>query len=121
MGLDQYAFTTSQDILDVDFDSPEDSAELFYWRKHPNLQGWMEKLYREKGGEDTEFNCSVVQLTEEDLDELAIAVASCELPETEGFFFGKSYPEDKERDTEFLDKAYAALKRGKKVYYSSWW
>jgi hypothetical protein len=27
----------------------DDAAELHYWHKHPNLHGWMERLFRTKG------------------------------------------------------------------------
>jgi hypothetical protein len=40
----------------------DDTIELAYWRKHPNLQGWMQELYYEKGGEG-EFNCVDLELT----------------------------------------------------------
>lgn len=43
----------------VDFKG-EDAAELHYWRKHPNLHGWMEQLYRDKGGAEEIFNCAAV-------------------------------------------------------------
>ena len=55
MGLDMYAFTTSETIPAVDFKDPADSAELPYWRKHPNLHGWMEQPYRQKGGKSEGF------------------------------------------------------------------
>jgi hypothetical protein len=29
---------------------PGASRELAYWRKHPSLHGWMEHLFRAKGG-----------------------------------------------------------------------
>jgi hypothetical protein len=47
---------------DVDFDG-NDAIELYYWRKHPNLHGWMESLYYEKGGTADNFNCVNLQLT----------------------------------------------------------
>jgi hypothetical protein len=50
MGLDMYALTTSENIPAVNFKDPKDIEELYYWRKHPNLHGWMEALYRLKGG-----------------------------------------------------------------------
>ena len=59
--------------------------KLFYWRKHPNLHGWFEKLYREKGGKEEEFNCEFLELTTEDLNNLEIAVKQAKLPFTEGF------------------------------------
>jgi hypothetical protein len=30
----------------VYFNAGEDLAAIHYWRKHPNLHGWMEQLYR---------------------------------------------------------------------------
>ncbi|ASY66520.1 hypothetical protein SJ05684_b55380 (plasmid) [Sinorhizobium sojae CCBAU 05684] len=39
----------------VDFEISRATA-LHYWRKHPNLHGWMEHLYP-RGGKDAIFNC----------------------------------------------------------------
>jgi hypothetical protein len=51
MGLDMYAFATEEDLpASVDFTASEGS-KLHQWRKHPNLHGWMEELYRAKGGQ----------------------------------------------------------------------
>ena len=71
MGLDQYATARKGDaITDDEGDTYyEDSIELAYWRKHPNLQGWMENLYHEKGGDES-FNCVDLELDLEDLDAL---------------------------------------------------
>jgi hypothetical protein len=121
MGLDMYAFTTAADIPAVDFKRPADAAELFYWRKHPNLHGWMEALYRAKGGTDPEFNINAVRLEPADLDVLEAAVNAEKLPLTAGFFFGESQPEDKQDDLDFIAKARAALASGRKVFYTSWW
>ena len=68
----------------------EEASELHYWRKHPNLHGWMQKLYYEKGGKDEIFNCVPVALTGQDLDRLEADVKDGELPLTAGFFFGES-------------------------------
>jgi hypothetical protein len=55
MGLDMYARTTNAKLKSpVDFDET-DGTEFHYWRKHPDLHGWMERLYREKGGIDRSF------------------------------------------------------------------
>ena len=40
MGLDQYAFA----------EKGGEQEEIFYWRKHANLQGWMENLYIRRHG-----------------------------------------------------------------------
>ena len=62
MGLDMYASTLMQaPKSDVDFDG-NDAIELRYWRKHPNLHGWMESLYYEKGGTADRLNCVNLQL-----------------------------------------------------------
>src|SRR5262249_22240445 len=70
MGLDMYAYITDQDIPAVDFSEPRDARKICYWRKHPNLHGWMEKLYRAKGGEDDGFNLAPVKLDEADIKAL---------------------------------------------------
>lgn len=45
MGLDMYAYVTDETPDgNVDFEVGS-LSELHYWRKHPNLHGWMEKLY----------------------------------------------------------------------------
>jgi len=121
MGLDMYAFTTSAEINAVDFDEPADVSELFYWRKHPDLHGWLEALYRLKGGSGEDFNLAPVRLELADLDLLEAAIDGDRLPVTSGFFFGESHPEFKLRDLEFIQKARSAIAKGKKVYYTSWW
>ena len=124
MGLDMYAFTTKfKPKTPVDFKIADDVTitELFYWRKHPNLHGWMEQLYRSKGGEGSDFNGDKVALTLADLDALEAAIREEVLPETTGFFFGESRPEEKNSDFEFIDLARKAIAQGLTVYYDSWW
>ncbi len=120
MGLDMYALSTTENIPDVDFECPENRAEVFYWRKRPNLHGWMETLYRSKGAE-VEFNCVAVRLDQADLDVLEKAINQNSLPHTEGFFFGVSDGSEKADDLEFIRKAREEIHAGKAVYYSSWW
>lgn len=122
MGLDQYAFSASSEEELTKEDG--DRTEIAYWRKHPNLHGWMEQLYREKGGTEESFNCVPVELTEEDLDRLENAIngEGDELPETSGFFFGSNSNEHyKEHDLKFIEDARAAINEGRKVFYDSWW
>jgi hypothetical protein len=123
MGLDMYAFAMKKKPeKEVDFDARlEECVEISYWRKHPNLHGWMEKLYREKGGEAESFNCVNVMLTEADLGRLERDVLNRELPETEGSFFGESSPEDMLDDIDFIECARRALSNGESVFYTSWW
>lgn len=120
MGLDMYAFTMAQ-TPDKDVDFKTDAVtELHYWRKHPNLHGWMESLYFEKGGTDT-FNCITLALTAEDLDRLEADVRAGHLPPTSGFFFGESDGSESEDDLMFIASARAAIAEGKTVFYDSWW
>lgn len=120
MGLDMYAYATdNQPATPVDA-STEHRTQLHYWRKHPNLHGWMENLYREKGGRG-EFNCVRVDLTLEDLHDLELDVRAGILPETSGCFFGVSDGTEVEDDLRFITKARRAINKGKYVYYLSWW
>jgi len=122
MGLDMYAYRVKRGMIteQVDFEIP-DGDELHYWRKHPDLHGWMENLYHEKGGKEHIFNCVNVQLTEDDLDRLEVDIKNDALPFTEGFFFGKSESEGREDDLEFIRKAREVISEGDDVYYTSWW
>lgn len=121
MGLDMYAKVTLDPVTTpVDF-KVENSAEIHYWRKHPDLHGWMQELYYAKGGIAESFNCVAVALTLEDLDELEKAVCGFELPETSGFFFGKSDGTEVNDDLAFIVNARKAITEGYTVFYTSWW
>jgi hypothetical protein len=121
MGLDMFAYTTGKAIPAVDFPVQDDAEEIFCWRKHPNLHGWMESLYLRKGGEAESFNCVAVRLDPDDLDALELAVNHNILPETQGFYFGVSDGSEKADDLRFIHKARDALANGKSVLYTSWW
>ena len=124
MGLDMFARkTTHKPEKEVDFTIPRGgSEELYYWRKHPDLHGWMEALYYKKGGISETFNSGDnVMLTELDIVDLEAVVELDALPPTQGFFFGESRPEDREDDRKFIKKAREALAAGFTVYYTSWW
>jgi len=127
MGLDQYAYC---------IDNNGEKEELAYWRKHPNLQGWMENLWESKGrpglGEINadgdamvnvgDFNCIPVELNHEDLNALEEDITNGKLPCTTGFFFGSDSDEYyREKDLEFIQKAREALDSGLTVMYDSWW
>lgn len=124
MGLDMYATAIKGKVNnEVDFDTNniQDYEELHYWRKHPNLHGWMENLYYDKGGKDDSFNGSDVVLTESDLDSLEQDIIDGVLPQTSGFFFGQTDGSEKDDDLLFITNARKAIKEGKTVYYSSSW
>ena len=121
LGLDQYAYIASKAESDWDDTSRQ---EIAYWRKHPNLQGWMEKLFFDKGGNCDSFNGVELELTWDDVDRLEIALKQGELAKlrTTGFFFGN--PSDDhyhEQDLTFCLQAKAELFLGRRVFYNSSW
>jgi hypothetical protein len=137
MGLDMYAYVASKakqhdefyesavfdkesnEMVNTNVSKPR---EIAYWRKHPNLHGWMEKLAQDKGLSYDSFNGVEMELTYQDLDELERAVTHKQLPATDGFFFGN--PSDEyyyESDLEFIKNARAELFLGLKVFYNSSW
>jgi len=92
MGLDMYAFTVNADsvgdaTVDVALD-PDTAMQISYWRKFNALHGWMEDLYRFKGGSKESFNCTTVRLTANDLDRLEMDTGNNKLVPRNGFFFG---------------------------------
>ena len=120
MGLDMYAFATKENFEGCTDFEVDDATEIHYWRKHPNLHGWMQQLYCDKGGTQN-FNCVNVELTAVDLDELEHAIHMSELPKTRGFFFGESDGSEVNDDLLFVRGARHYIERGFSIYYTSWW
>lgn len=115
-------------------DNEGNKVEIAYWRKHPNLQGYMENLWESKGRPNftkdenmgglglSDFNCVPLELSYDDLADLEDAVLNSGLPSTGGFFFGSDSDEYYQRqDLEFIKKAREALDNGLTVVYDSWW
>ena len=140
MGLDQYAYVAARAGAHDDYYSDEnydkddsdptkisEPREIAYWRKHPNLQGWMEQLWLKKNpdlqnDQRTSFNCVELELTWEDIDDLELAVLHGQLPGTSGFFFGSPCDEYYyKQDLNFVQAARAELFMGLKVFYNSSW
>ena len=122
MGLDMYAYVAAKAY---DHNSESNSRELAYWRKHPNLHGWMEQLWHSRNTDpaaDPMFNGVEIELTWEDLDRLEEDIKNGHLPSTRGFFFGDDSDEYyREQDLEFVRKARAEIFTGLKVFYNSSW
>ena len=121
MGLDQFAYA---------IDNDGEKREIAYWRKHPNLQGWMQNLWESKGrpGDRNEnnifgdFNCIPLELNKEDLVKLEYDITYQEMPITTGFFFGSDSDDHyKDYDLKFIRKAREALDAGLTVVYDSCW
>jgi hypothetical protein len=135
MGLDMYAYVGRSGQHDEFYDKADwdektnelvgpvsKPIEIAYWRKHPSLHSFMEKLAERKNLKYKIFNNVELELTWEDVDELEHAIRHGQLPFTEGFFFGK--PADNvyyEEDLKFCVDAKAELFLGLKVFYNSSW
>lgn len=121
MGLDQYAYIASK--ADTEWDDTS-RQEIAYWRKHPNLQGWMEKLAEQKGLEYDTFNGIELELTWEDIEQLEKDIKSdvISIMGTTGFFFGEASDDYyRGQDLEFCKNAKAELFLKRKVFYNSSW
>jgi hypothetical protein len=140
MGLDMYAYVAAKagqqkeywDNVEYDrekgcyvhqSESCSQPIEIAYWRKHPNLHGWMYNLWVSKGNSG-EFNGDELELTWEDIDQLEYDVELGRLKNVEatGFFWGD--PSDDyyyEADVKFIKEARSQLFLGLKVFYNSSW
>lgn len=113
MGLDMYLMAEKDGIL----------TEISYWRKHPNLHGAMENLWRSRfSPSDNEwFNCIRLYLDKNDIEYLMNLIRKNKLPDISGFFFGTSKLERLNLDLKYFTEALSYLEDGYKVFYDSWW
>ena len=141
MGLDMYAYVAARagqqeefyevaewdnEIKDHRNPNVNRPREIAYWRKHPNLHGWMARLWLAREGNELReldnFNGIELELDADDLDLLEYVVKERELPGTSGFFFGNDaddyYYND---DLKFIQMARAEIFLGFKVFYNSSW
>lgn len=138
MGLDMYAYAATRSGQDsewwdgAEMDSrlkeyvnPKVSKpkEIAYWRKHPNLHGWMRQLWESRGNTG-DFNGDELELSWQDLDRLEHDITHGRVADIgeQGFFFGNPSDDDyREQDLEFIRKARAELFLGLRVFYNSSW
>ena len=136
MGLDMYAYVAAKAGAQAEFSegaswdkekgamvnpNATEPREIAYWRKHPNLHGWMQRLWESKGNSG-EFNGDELELTWEDLEQLEQAIRDKTLPPTGGFFFGRDADDEyREQDLKFVREAKAEAFLGLKVFYNSSW
>lgn len=135
MGLDMYLYKRLKnkekdpveqvvdDMFSVIIDTAEkaESEELHCWRKHPDLHGWMEKLYYNKGGKEI-FNCQEVVLSKEDIENLLKDIKEDKMEKTYGFFFGETQEEFWKEDIEFFTELLDLFNfETHEVVYDSWW
>ena len=96
MGLDMYL--EGDKYYKENFDEPKNNLmedgfrlktkrlDLGYWRKHPNLHGYIVKQFA-----NSKDDCHDIELGADDIQTIIEAIKGDSLPETAGFFFGQSY------------------------------
>lgn len=131
MGLDMYL--DGDKYLALDFDNPDNTRtedgyrltnrtlRLGYWRKHPNLHGYIVNTFAD--GID---QCQRIDLSEKDIEKIIDAVARDDLPHTEGFFFGASDGSEREETLRIFRDALQWLRTTesnvfRSIYYQASW
>jgi hypothetical protein len=120
MGLDMFMFRSVR--RDDGGWQAKGKKELAYWRKHPNLHGYIVDEYA--GGVD---ECQEIPLDVKALDDIIEAVREERLPPTTGFFFGTSRDDEEQRkmDVEALTLCKEWIEGGPEgerrvIYQASW-
>jgi hypothetical protein len=99
MGLDMYLFGRKTPLSYKNNNREEDGfpvesihLKMGYWRKHPNLHGFIVENMAD--GRD---ECQEITLSNEEITKIIEAIKEGNLPETEGFFFGASVDSEGQR------------------------
>lgn len=106
MGLDMYLMEEGSE------------REIAYWRKHPNLHGFIVNEFA--GGVD---ECQRIPLTLDAVKKIISATKEDRLPHTTGFFFGVSGADDKIHTLEVFTRLFEDMSKDPeyKVYYQASW
>lgn len=104
-------------------------VDIGYWRNHPDLQGYMEEIYKDRGGTGY-FNCVDLILSKEDCEgvidyarlRLQRTSQGIEDEHTTGLFFGETQDSDWTDTIDIFTKVLDTTDWDKETtYYSSWW
>jgi len=121
MGLDMYLngekFFTSYNgkrPKEDGFEVSRHELQLGYWRKHPNLHGFIVQTFAD--GKD---ECQEIDLDAEDIEKIIQALNEADLPETSGFFFGSSDGSEKKEDLRIFNAALKWLNTKEKEVWKS--
>lgn len=113
---------------DIKIQNVFEFEELGYFRKHPNLHGYIENIYRERITDDDDvFNQTLVVLTKQDITDLVnhcygIVNGTIEDEEITGYFFGESDEETWRESLTTFTKILNTVDFDKEtVLYDSWW
>ena len=137
MGLDMYlegerfnpqvCWKTGEEIEDRPtrdgFYISSEILEMGYWRKHPNLHGYIVHTFA-KGLVVT--SSKPIYLDAKDCRKIAAAILAADLPHTTGFFFGDSdwHKADREDNAKIFSNAAQWLDDAdwtRRVYYKASW
>jgi hypothetical protein len=126
MGLDMFLY--GRQITSFDSDETLDGKKLIasevdlgYWRKHPNLHGYIVDTFAD--GKD---ECQRIELGSDSIRQIIEAIKTEKLPHTEGFFFGTSNnsEEQKAADIKVFEEALAWADNSDRyryvIYQASW-
>ena len=127
MGLDMYLtgnkfFPTLYDVqhdplpreTEDGFPIEARNLKLGYWRKHPNLHGYIVNTFADGLDE-----CREIELSAERIQTILQAINDDDLPFTDGFFFGASDGSEKPKDIEIFTKALEWLQQKDGVSWRS--
>ena len=123
MGLDMY-LTGEHRFLNDGCDPRQVASErrqLGYWRKHPNLHGFIVREFAD-GVDD----CQELHLTSKHIRTILRAIEQDQLPSTTGFFFGHSDGREKPHDRMVFTTALRWLETTdevarRRVFYQASW
>lgn len=96
----------------------EGEKEIAYWRKHPNLHGYIVQNFADGVDE-----CQKIRLNKDDVEKILNAVVSNSLPVTTGFFFGVSTDYHYEYTAKIFSDLLERMKDNPKLeitYQASW-
>jgi len=110
MGLDMYLmgekFFHEGRKKSEGFEVAKKILDLGYWRKHPNLHGYIVQEFAEGVDE-----CQEIELNRNAILKILDAIDNKSLPDTEGFFFGETEGTEAEHDTQVFTAALEWLNR----------
>lgn len=120
MGLDCYVYKAKlQNVIDDETVSDTSKhckfqrltlEEVYYWRKNYVLHNFFEEIYREKFGDEEEFNCKLIRIRPVDIDNLKLMI------------FNRYDDIDTLREyADFFKKAKKQLKDGFALFYEGWY
>jgi hypothetical protein len=128
MGLDMYLTARkfyfshrSKRMIEDGFEVESKELAVGYWRKHPDLHGYIVQEFN-----NSLDDCQPIDLDADCIKKIIAAINDSVLPHTDGFFFGETVGDEKDRDIEILNKALTWLKTPEEgvwksiIYRASW-